>query len=220
LDRELDYNDKKLDPHKGVWTRKSYNLTEEEVRYVMSITENNRQAFKYLKIRPETWRKYASRYIDKETGKSLFDLHKKGNHVFTSTAPKATALEVINGRKHTHSKEKLQQMLIEEGLMVEECHICGFNERRITDYKVPLMLMWKDGNKDNCVLDNMELVCFNHAYLYYNKTGPNMSLQNRDHGDNPTWAYVRAEYRHAKNEKDNAEFRQRLEESDLGTTPE
>ena len=43
--------------------------------------------------------------------------------------------------------------------------MCGFKERRVLDYKMPLLLHFKDGNKSNYLLDNIELLCYNHYFL-------------------------------------------------------
>ena len=32
---------------------------------------------------------------------------------------------------------------------MEECSVCKFHERRVSDYKMPLLLNFKDGNKKN-----------------------------------------------------------------------
>lgn len=196
MDRKLNYNeDKKLDHKIGKWKRKAYHLTLEEVKYVVNSTKNNSDAASFLGIRDETWRKYAKMYVDHVTGKTYYELHKHHESQRTGI-PKAKNLtieQIISGEKCYFSKERLQQMLISAGYMEECCHICKFNERRLSDYKIPLMLMFKDGNKNNHSLENMELVCFNHAYLYYNRTAPNMSLQNRDKKI-PTWHYLLKSY--------------------------
>jgi hypothetical protein len=44
--------------------------------------------------------------------------------------------------------------------------MCGFSERRVTDYKVPLLMNFKDGSKCNYLLDNLELLCYNCYFLY------------------------------------------------------
>lgn len=194
-----------MDHSRGVWKRKAYHLTLEEVKYVINATENNNQAAQMLGIRFETWRKYAKMYVDHVTGKTYYELHKNKEHVKHlpgSSKQSISIYDIIDGKKHYFSKEKVQQMLIHEGLMEECCHICKFNERRLSDYKIPLMLMWKDGNKNNCKLENMELVCFNHAYLYYNRTAPNMSLQNRDRNI-PTWHYLLKGYLNKKENDSN-----------------
>ena len=40
-----------------------------------------------------------------------------------------------------------------------------FKERRVLDYKIPLLLHFKDKNTNNYNLDNVQLLCYNHYYL-------------------------------------------------------
>jgi hypothetical protein len=47
-----------------------------------------------------------------------------------------------------------------------ECYQCGFSEKRVIDYKQPLILNFKDGNKNNWKLDNLRMLCYNCYYLY------------------------------------------------------
>ena len=49
--------------------------------------------------------------------------------------------------------------------MVEECTVCKFNERRVLDYRIPLLLHFKDKNSNNYSLDNVQLLCYNHYFL-------------------------------------------------------
>ena len=50
-------------------------------------------------------------------------------------------------------------------MIKEECNCCEFNERRVLDYKVPLILNFKDGNKKNWKLENLEALCYNCYFL-------------------------------------------------------
>ena len=73
---------------------------------------------------------------------------------------------------------------IAEGYLKDECYNCGFNERRVTDFKIPLLLNFKDGNKCNYLLDNVNLLCYNCYFLYVGEIlTPN---QIRDVEDNQT----------------------------------
>ena len=63
------------------------------------------------------------------------------------------------------SPDKLKYRLITEGYLLEECASCGFHERRVLDYKMPLLLHFKDGNKKNYRKENTELLCYNHFFL-------------------------------------------------------
>jgi hypothetical protein len=60
---------------------------------------------------------------------------------------------------------KIKERGIAEGYLKDECYHCGFCERRVTDYKVPLLLNFKDGNKNNYLIDNLELLCYNDYFL-------------------------------------------------------
>ena len=175
------YNQRRFDPVTGKWKNEQYKLTRDEVEYAIKSSDGNIAAARFLNIHPDTWKKYASKYVDLASGKTLFELHDKqgqfGDVRKKRTDRIITVQEIIDDPKLSKSfgKMKFQELLISEGHVEECCAICKFNERRITDYKIPLLLMWKDGDRANCQLENLELVCFNHAYLYYNKTAPNMS---------------------------------------------
>lgn len=140
------------------------NLTEAEIRYAQSATTTNTEAAKFLGVSYSAYLNAARRYIDFKTGKTLFDLLKN-----STTRSKLTTSEQLIKKMHKN-KSQIQTKLIEEGKLDECCCICGFNERRINDYKIPLVLQFKDGNDQNYDLENLELVCFNHAFLYYDKT--------------------------------------------------
>ena len=62
--------------------------------------------------------------------------------------------------------DKLKARLIRDGYLDEMCCRCGFTERRVIDYKKPLLLNFKDGNKDNWRVDNIELMCYNCYFLH------------------------------------------------------
>jgi len=61
---------------------------------------------------------------------------------------------------------KIKSRLITEGYIKDECYKCGFCEKRVTDYKSPLLLNFKDGNKINYLLPNLELLCYNCYFLF------------------------------------------------------
>ena len=61
---------------------------------------------------------------------------------------------------------KIKTRGIAEGYLRDECYICGCNERRVTDYRTPTLLNFKDGNKSNYLIDNLEILCYNCYFLY------------------------------------------------------
>ena len=155
--------------------RQPMNISETEIRYAMSNTKSCSGAARFLRISYETFKKYASIYIDSETGKSLFDLHKntggrgmkKGKTRGTTTNGKFSLDRVLSGQcPELKSKNNLKRRLIKNAIFEEKCSECGFEERRIVDYSVPLLLDWIDGDKTNHLKDNLRLLCYNCYYLY------------------------------------------------------
>jgi hypothetical protein len=68
---------------------------------------------------------------------------------------------------------KLKKRLLNNGYMLEKCNSCGFEERRVTDFKVPLVLDFIDGDRCNHKYDNLRMLCFNCSFLINgNLTGP------------------------------------------------
>ena len=103
---------------------------------------------------------------------NLFDGHKnqsgKGIPKFLKGPKKMPHMEeIIEGRIAASSFDpnKLKYALIEQGYLSEECVVCSFKERRVLDYKMPLLLHFKDNNSNNYSLDNVQLLCYNHYFL-------------------------------------------------------
>ena len=61
---------------------------------------------------------------------------------------------------------KIKTRGLAEGYLKDECYKCGCNERRVTDYKTPTLLNFKDNNKSNYLVDNLEVLCYNCYFLY------------------------------------------------------
>lgn len=155
----------------GLIYNKSKNLTEGEIRKAMANTRSNRAAAAFMGIHEQTWKKYAEQYIDRETGKSLYELHKnepgKGITKTSSPKQKTDIFEILEGKHPNYPVYKLKSRLLREGLFPEECAHCGFSERRLTDASVPLALIFLDGNTNNHKEENLEFICYNCYFLTY-----------------------------------------------------
>lgn len=147
-------------------------LTEQDIRRAMQHSTSNRGAARVLNMSFPTYRKYASIYLDQATGKTLFDLHQnksgKGIRKFKKDYDNTSILDLLKeGQVVTSlSIEKLKYRLLYEGLLPNQCCSCDFSEQRVTDRKVPLLLNFKDGNKSNWTIENLEMVCYNCYFLY------------------------------------------------------
>lgn len=150
-------------------------FTKDDILRAMKHTKSNRAASRYLGCSYQTYRKYAKLFKDNETGKTLFETHKnqagKGirKHLYGGRNVKdlAPLLDILEGRVDVanYTPDILKARLIEEGFLVEECKSCGFNERRVVDYRVPLVLNFKDRNSRNWLKENLEFLCYNCYFL-------------------------------------------------------
>tara|TARA_R110001606_G_scaffold166659_1_gene311159 strand:- start:2029 stop:2655 length:627 start_codon:yes stop_codon:yes gene_type:complete len=146
-------------------------LNKELIMAAMAKTLSNRAAARYLNVSYIHYKKWAKLY-ESNTHDNLFEQHKnqsgKGIPKFLRSKGKEPALiDIIEGRidASSFSPDKIKYRLITEGHLLEECSSCNFRERRVSDYKMPLLLNFKDNNKKNYRKDNIELLCYNHYFL-------------------------------------------------------
>ena len=149
-------------------------LSVEHIRAAMAKTKSNRAAARYLNVSYQHYKKWAKIYDATEDGyPNLFEQHKnqsgKGIPKFLNNKKgERSVLDIIEGRLDPSSwdPQKIKYRLFEEGYMKEECYNCGFHERRVNDYKMPLILNFKDRNKQHYRLENLEMLCYNCYFLF------------------------------------------------------
>lgn len=140
-------------------------LSKEMIVAAQAKTMSNMSAARYLHVSYQHYKRYAKLY-------GLFEDHKnqsgKGIPKFLKSKGKEPALlDIIEGRVSAahFTPAKIKYRLIEAGYLLEQCSMCGFQERRVLDYKMPLLLHFKDNNKSNYSKENIELLCYNHYFL-------------------------------------------------------
>ena len=157
-------------PHLGL------QLTEEEIRDAMAHSDSNSTAAKYMGIGLPAYRKYASSYVDPETGRTLYDIHKnKGGRAKKKPhkGPKLYQKQLDNlltEQKWTNPRRLslLRNFLMLHKLNSECCESCGYDEKRIKDNKVPLMIHFINGNRHDWRKDNLKWLCYN---CYFQNVG-------------------------------------------------
>ena len=159
-------------------------ITKDKILEAQNRTKSNRAAARYLHISYPHYKMYASMYKDEATGKSLYDLHAnpsgKGIPKFLKIDGKEPALiDVLEGRIPIDhfTPDKIKDRIIREGLIEERCVKCGLVEKRVIDARAPLILHFKDGNKRNYSLTNIDLVCYNCYFLYIGNIFSGKELQ-------------------------------------------
>ena len=189
--------------------RPSKILTKEAIQRAQKMTRSNMAAARYLHVSYNHYKKYAKMYKNDE-GQTLLEAHMnqegKGIPKFLTNGGKEPPLiDLIEGRvpvEHFDAK-KIKQRLIFEGMIEEVCANCGFSERRVTDTKVPVILSFKDGNKKNYHLENLEFLCYNCSFLYAaspieEKQAEAMEDYVKTRDDEPDWELDQHHIEHLK----------------------
>lgn len=148
-------------------------LSKDDVLRAMRMTRSNRGAARYSLVAYNTYKKFAKLYRDEETGKSLWELHMNmsGKGIPKSLTSKGERIDIqdlMEGKVPIDhfTPTKIKQIILREGILEEKCAICGFNERRVVDTKVPLVLHHLNGNNRDYRRENLELLCYNCSFLY------------------------------------------------------
>jgi len=146
-------------------------LTKDMIERAIKHTKSNMAAARFLGCSYPHYKQYAKLYKNEE-GKTLFEVHlnRQGKGISKHLYKKKDLTpihDILEGRVDisNYSPKDIKERLLHESLIAEECSCCKFNERRIVDYKVPLILNFKDNNKKNWKLENLELLCYNCYFL-------------------------------------------------------
>ena len=207
--------------------RPSKIITKEDILRAQKMTRSNMAAARYLHVSYNHYKKYAKMYKNEE-GVNRLEAHKnqagEGIPKFALAGKdKIPLMDLLEGRvpiEHFDAR-KIKQRLIFEGLIEEKCNRCGFSERRVTDLKVPIILNFKDKNKKNWNLDNIEFLCYNCSFLYgespiEEKQAEAMEDYVKTKKDEPDWEMNQAHIDHLKDlglydeEEDGSEYISRL----------
>lgn len=150
-------------------------LIKEQILLAMRHTKSNKAAARYLNCSYIHYKGWAKQYHEFEGGRTLWDVHLnqcgKGIPKFltgvNAVKSKWNVMDVVEGRlspKHFRP-EAIKKKMIEEGVLKEECSMCSFNERRLNDYKIPLILNFKDNDPNHYNLGNIRFLCYNCYFL-------------------------------------------------------
>ena len=184
-------------------------LTKEDILRAQKMTRSNMAAARYLHVSYNHYKKYAKMFKNDE-GVNLLEVHKnqegKGIPKFALKGrDRIPLMDLLEGRvpiEHFDAKD-IKVRIILEGLIEEKCSKCGFSERRIKDTKVPVILNFKDGDKKNWHLDNLEFLCYNCSFLYAaspieEKQAEAMEDYVKTRNDEPDWELDEAHIEHLK----------------------
>lgn len=149
-------------PHRLKSDKGWRSLSESEIIHAQSCTETASEAAKYLGITYKTYRKWCVVY-----NKLKINPWGKGSKKqrWIPNKGKYPLNQILEGKFPNYSIHRLKSLLIRSGTKKAECEICGFNERRITDNKIPLLINFIDGDEKNYRIENLQILCYSHYFL-------------------------------------------------------
>lgn len=147
-------------------------LTRQMILDAQSRTSSNNQAARFLKVSNKHYKKYAKLYKSPDKTTDLYEYHKnesgKGVSKGAGGFNKKTIDNILSGESpaYIYTPKTIKKLIVKFNILPKKCARCGFQEKRFTDYKSPLILNHKDGDKSNFLKENLEFFCYNCSFLY------------------------------------------------------
>jgi len=132
------------------------------IEWAIKHARSASEASRLLNVSRHTFRKYAEMYdlyggITNKSGKGISKPKQRSG--------KYSLDSICNGEHPNYNVWKLGKRLLKAGYFKEECCQCGFDERRVTDFRVPLIIDFNDGDKTNHKRENIRFLCYNCYFL-------------------------------------------------------
>lgn len=135
-------------------------LLQSEIEDAQEAAYSAKECARILGVSYPTYKKYAKMYgvFDKLKNQPGIGITKYG------AGPRATvgSLEyILEGKNPNYPIWKLRKRLLDTGYMPRCCANCGYDEERVVDGKVPILLDFVDGDRRNHKFDNLRMLCYN-----------------------------------------------------------
>ena len=136
-------------------------LLQRDIVYAQSQTRSHAEAARYLNVSFTTYKRYARAYNlyenehKNKAGKGISKLKSKGLFGLQ---------EILDGKHPNYDRHKLKERLVKAGYLPNECGVCGHASHR-PDGRGPYLLTYKDNNRHNLSLENLQLICYNCQFL-------------------------------------------------------
>ncbi len=137
-------------------------LMESEIKDAQEHCNNAMECSRYLHVGYNCYKKWAKFYGIFKTNPWGKGARKK---YWAPDKGKYPLNQLLEGLFPDYPIYRLKDKIIRSGIKKAKCENCGFNEHRITDGKMPLLINFKDGNEKNHILENIQVLCYNCMFL-------------------------------------------------------
>jgi hypothetical protein len=137
-------------------------IPKSKIQWAIDNTLSIKAAARFLGVAYNTFKKYAKRYdlFDDNKNPRGFGISTKGN-----TGWNINIDDIFAGKHPNYAHWKLQERILRDGFLKQECGNCGFDDYRERDMRGPYLLNFLDGDHQNHALDNLILLCYNCFFL-------------------------------------------------------
>lgn len=139
-------------------------LLESEIVEARAKSRSAAECAKRLGVSYLTYKKYARMYGVHVVCEPNVKRVREQNIVINPNKGKYPLNKILAGKCPNFPVHRLKDKLIRSGTKKAECEQCGYGERRITDGKIPLLLNFEDGNKNNHLIENLKILCYNCTF--------------------------------------------------------
>jgi hypothetical protein len=136
-------------------------LLQSEIEDIQKVGKSAKECARLLGVSYPTYKKYAKLYGIFENVKNMAGkgISKPGSGRMVNG--KSQIERILDGELPNFPNWRLKKKLIESGYLPKCCANCGYEEERVFDGKIPLLMDYVDGNKRNHKWDNLRLLCYN-----------------------------------------------------------
>ena len=143
-------------PYKGTQIPKG------RIQWAIENSLSLKGAARVLGVSYNTLKKYAIMY-------DLFEQNKnqsgKGVSTKGNTGWGIKIQDLFDGKHPKYPHWKLQERVVRDGYLKQECSNCGYDDYRPKDMRGPYLINFLDGDPNNYALDNLHLLCYNCFFV-------------------------------------------------------
>lgn len=136
-------------------------ILQSEIEEAKTHAVNEAGAARWLGINLGTYKKYAKLYGVWNPKPCI----RGQRNIYDPDRGKYPLTEILEGKHPNVSIWTVKDKLIRSGIKKPICEMCGYNQRRTGDNKIPLLLNHMDDNIHNHKLENLKLMCLNCTFL-------------------------------------------------------
>ena len=137
-------------------------IPKSRIEWAIRSTLSIRAAAQYLGVSYNTFKKYAIMYelFEQNKNQSGKGITTKGNSGWG-----VKIQDLFDGKHPNYPHWKLQERVVRDGYLKQECNNCGYDDYREKDMRGPYLINFLDGDSSNYALENLYLLCYNCFFI-------------------------------------------------------